>query len=47
MSLTVEERNERERRHRRKSQPLLIHSTVEKGAKRMPDTTVETTHFSF
>ena len=45
MSLTVGERNEREQlwRHRRKQQPLLIHSTVRKRAKRMPDTTVETT----
>ena len=33
------------RRHRRKPQPLLIHLTVEKRAKRMPDTTVEITFF--
>ena len=31
----------------RKLQPLLINSTVEKQAKRMPDTTVETTLFDF
>ena len=30
-------------RHRRKPQPLLIHLTVEKRAKRMPDIKVETT----
>ena len=44
MSLTVGERNKREnRRHRRKLQPFLLHWTVGKRAKRMPDTTVETT----
>ena len=32
-------------RQKRKLQPLQIHSTVEKRAKRMPDTTVETTAF--
>ena len=31
------------RPHRRKLQSLLIHSTVGKRAKRMPDTTIETT----
>ena len=34
-------------RHRRKLQPLQIHSTVRKRAKRMPDTTVETTCFPY
>ena len=43
---------ERIRHHRRKLQPLLILLTVRKRAKRMPDTTVETTfqhiqHFTF
>ena len=42
MSLTVGERNERERHHSRKLQPLQIHLTIGKRAKRMPDTTVDT-----